>query len=57
MKREPTKQEIMDEMQRLRADYEQIRRRTKELGHQTTRLYYAIEKLPAASQTRTTLKT
>lgn len=46
MRREPTKQEILDQMTRLRAEYEQIRRKTLELGRQTSGLYMAIDALP-----------
>lgn len=45
MKKEPTKEEILEEMSVLRSEYEMVRRKTKELGNRTTRLYLAIEDL------------
>ena len=46
MKTELTKEQILDEVTRLRSEYEAVRRKTKELGNRTTRLYLAIEDLP-----------
>jgi hypothetical protein len=45
MKREPTKQELIGQLTQLRAEYEQIRKRTKEIGVKTSTLYRAIERV------------
>lgn len=39
------KERILDEVSQLRCEYEAIRRKTKELGNRTTRLYREIEKI------------
>lgn len=45
MKEELTKEKILVAMRQLRSEYEMVRRKTKELGNRTTRLYLAIENL------------
>jgi hypothetical protein len=45
MKTEMPREQILDELSRLRCEHEMVRRKTKELGNRTTRLYLAIEDL------------
>ena len=48
MTKEPaqlTREKLADELTRLRSDYEQLRRETKRLGAQTSRLYLVLESL------------
>jgi len=40
-----TKQHLMDELTRLRADYQGLRRQMKELGAKTSQLYRGIDQL------------
>lgn len=56
MKKEPTKQEIFNEVSRLRSACEQVKRQTKILMSQSSRLYLEIENLSADPSRRITLR-
>lgn len=43
--KEPTKQQLSDELSEVRARVEQVKKQAKELGMRTTQLYRALENI------------